>query len=296
MLQVTEKQVREILTMKEAIRLMRETFAALRAGTAQNEPRHRLFMPTGSVLHSLAGAYGKYFGTKIYGAHARYGAHFFFHLFDAETAKPLALFEANALGQIRTGAASGYATDVLAAPGAATLGVIGSGFQAETQIAAIRAVRDVQDVRVWSRNETRRTEFAKKTGSRAVSSAEEAIRGADIVATATFSAEPVIQSAWVAPGAHVNGMGSNRANRRELPSELMLRADLVAVDSIEQGKIEAGDIIMAPLPWDDPRVVELASVEKRPAGNPLTIFKSLGLGVEDVAAAAFVYEALTKTN
>ena len=294
MLHVTEQQVRDILTMQEAVRLMRETFTALRAGTAQNEPRHRIFMPTGSVLHSMAGAYGKYFGTKIYGAHARYGAHFFFHLFDAETAKPLALFEANALGQIRTGAASGYATDVLAAPGASTLAVIGSGFQAETQIAAIREVRNIQDVRVWSRNEGRRTEFASKTGARAVNSAEEAVRGADIVATATFSGEPVLDGAWVAPGAHVNAMGSNRGNRRELPSDLVLRADLIAIDSIEQGKIEAGDILMAPLAWDDPRIVELARVEKRPAGNPLTIFKSLGLAVEDVAAAAFVYETLTK--
>ena len=294
MLHVTEQQVREILTMQDAVRLMRETFAALRAGTAQNEPRHRIFMPTGSVLHSMAGAYGKYFGTKIYGAHARYGAHFFFHLFDAETARPLALFEANALGQIRTGAASGYATDVLAAPDAATLAVIGSGFQAETQIAAIRAVRDIKDVRVWSRNEARRTEFAAKTGARAVSSAEEAVRGADIVATATFSGEPVLEGAWVEPGAHVNAMGSNRGNRRELPSDLVLRADLIAIDSIAQGKIEAGDILMAPLAWDDPRVVELAHADGRPAGQPLTIFKSLGLAVEDVAAAAFVYETLTK--
>lgn len=292
MLHITEQQVREILTMREAVRLMRETFAALRTGTAQNQPRHRLFLPGGSVLHSMAGAYGAYFGTKIYSAHARHGAHFFFHLFDAATAKPLALFEANYLGQIRTGAASGYATDALAAPGASTLGVIGSGFQAEAQIAAVRAVRDIRDIRVWSRNESRRTEFAAKTGARAVNSAEEAVRGADIVATATFSADPVLESAWVGPGVHVNAMGSNRGNRRELPSDLVLRADLIAIDSIEQGKIEAGDILMAPLPWDDPRIVELAHVERRPAGNPVTIFKSLGLAVEDVAVAAFIYETL----
>ncbi len=298
MLHVTEQQVREILTMKECVRLMRETFAALRAGTALNEPRHRLFMPTGSVLHSMAGAYGKYFGTKIYGANAKYGAHFFFHLFDAETAKPLALFEANYLGQIRTGAASGYATDLLAAKDASVLGVIGSGFQAETQVAAIRAVRDVKEVRVWSRNEAKRTEFAKKVGGRVVNSAEEAIRGADLVATATFSAEPVIKNEWVQDGAHVNAMGSNRGNRREIPSDLVMRADLIAIDSIEQGKVEAGDLLMVPIDWDKEaasgRLVELAQVEKRPAGKPVTIFESLGLGVEDVAAAAFIYETLTR--
>jgi alanine dehydrogenase len=297
MLHVTEHQVRELLTMKECIRLMRETFAALRNGTAINQPRHRLFLPTGSVLHSMAGAYGKYFGTKIYSAHAKYGANFFFHLFEAETAKPLALFEANYLGQIRTGAASGYATDLLAAPKAATLGVIGSGFQAETQIAAIKEVRKLNDIRVWSRNKDRREAFAERTGARAVNSAEDAVRGADIIATATFSAEPVLESAWVSPGAHINAMGSNRGNRRELPSDLVMRADLIAIDSMEQGKIEAGDLLMVPIDWEketaSKRLVELAFVDRRPAGAPITIFESLGLAVEDVAAAAFVYEQLT---
>ena len=277
---------------------MRETFHALRAGTAQNEPRHRLFLPTGSVLHSMAGSYGKYFGTKIYGAHAKYGANFFFHLFDAATAMPLALFEANALGQIRTGAASGYATDLLAAPGASTLAVIGSGFQAETQVAAIREVRALKDIRVWSRDEARRTAFAARVGARAVASAEEAVRGADLIATATFSAEPVLKNEWVSDGAHINAMGSNRGNRRELPSDLVLRADLIAIDSIEQGKVEAGDLLMVPIDWEKEtaakRLLELAFVDGRPAGNPVTIFESLGLGAEDVAAAAFVYETLMK--
>ncbi len=297
MLHVTEEQVREILTMKECVRLMRETFASLRAGTAINEPRHRLFLPTGSVLHSMAGAYGKYFGTKIYGANAKYGASFFFHLFDAETAKHLALFDANYLGQIRTGAASGLATDLLASPNASILGVIGSGFQAETQIAAIRAVREIKEVRVWSRNAAKCAEFAKKTGALAVASAEEAVRGAEIVATATFSAEPVLKNEWITTGpngVHINAMGSNRGNRRELPSDLVLKANLIAIDSIEQGKSEAGDLLLAPLKWDDPRLIELSKIDKRPPGTPLTIFKSLGLAVEDVAAAAYVYEQLKK--
>src|SRR6266403_2179455 len=157
---ITEAEVCEHLPMREAIRLMRETFAALRAGTALNQPRRRLFLPTGSVLHSMAGAYGKYFGTKVYSANPKYGAHFFFLLFDSETARPLAQFEANYLGQIRTGAASGYATDLLAAPEASTLAVIGSGFQAQSQVDAIRCVRDIQDLRVWSRHAEKREAFA----------------------------------------------------------------------------------------------------------------------------------------
>ena len=292
MLHITEHQVKEILSMRECIRLMRETFQALREKTATNQPRRRIVLSTGSTLHSMGGSYGKYFGTKFYATNPKHGAHFFFFLFDAATAAPLAQFEANWLGQIRTGAASGYATDVLAAPGAATLGVIGSGFQAESQIAAIRAVRNIQEVRVWSRSEEKRNTFAHMVGARAAESAEAAVTGADRVVTATFAGEPVIDSKWIADGAHVNAIGSNRINRRELPSDLIVRANLIVCDSIEQAKLEAGDLAMAPVDWDDPRIAEVAAIERRPAGNPLTIFKSLGLGVEDVATAAWVYEKL----
>jgi ornithine cyclodeaminase/alanine dehydrogenase-like protein (mu-crystallin family) len=240
----------------------------------------------------MAGAWGKYFGTKFYSTNPKHGAHFFFFLFDAETGRPLAQFEANMLGQIRTGAASGYATDILAAPDASTLAIIGSGFQAQAQVEAIREVRKITDVRVWSRSEAKRAQFAQQTGARAMKTAEEAVRDADIVVTATSSKDPVIDGAWIAPGAHVNAMGSNRADRRELPTELIARADLIAVDSIEQSKIESGDLLLAPVDWNDRRIVELAHVDRRPPGSPLTIFKSNGLGVEDVAAAAFVYEQL----
>ncbi|HEV2201196.1 MAG TPA: ornithine cyclodeaminase family protein [Bryobacteraceae bacterium] len=293
MIHISEQQVREVLSMQQAIGLMRDVFAALREGKASNQPRRRIVLPTGSTLHSMGGAWGKYFGTKFYSTNPKYGSHFFCFLFDAETAQPLAQLEANWLGQIRTGAASGYATDVLAAPHAATLAVIGSGFQAASQITAIREVRNLKDIRVWSRSEEKRNVFAQTTGARAVASAEEAVRGADIVVTATFAGQPVIDSAWIADGAHVNAMGSNRGNRRELPTELIQRANLIAIDSIEQGKIEAGDLLMAGADWTESRIVELAQVTKRPAGNPVTIFKSVGLGVEDVIAAAWVYEKLT---
>jgi len=295
MLHVTEQQVRDLLSMKQCVSLMRDTFTALREGRASNQPRRRIVLPSGSTLHSMGGAWGKYFGTKFYSTNPKHGAHFFFYLFDAETAAPLAQFEANWLGQIRTGAASGYATDVLAAPDAATLGIIGSGFQAASQIAAIREVRSLKDIRVWSRSEEKRNAFAKEHGARAVATAEEAVRGADIVVTATFSGDPVLESSWIKDGAHINAMGSNRGNRRELPTDLIQRANLIAIDSIEQGKIEAGDLLMAGVDWTDPRIIELAELAKvtaRPSGNPVTIFESLGLGVEDVVAGAFVYEKL----
>jgi alanine dehydrogenase len=292
MLQITEDQVRKLLPMPDCVRLMREVFKDLRAGMALNQSRRRLTLPTGSTLHSLAGAWGKYFGTKIYSSNPKFGANFFFLLFDAESGRPLAQFEANYLGQIRTGAASGYATDILAAQDASTLAIIGSGFQARSQVEAIRAVRAIKEIRVWSRNAAKCEEFARVTGATACSSAEHAVRGADIVATATSAKDPVLKSEWIAEGTHINAMGSNQALRRELPSQVIARATLIAIDSIEQGKIEAGDLLLAPVDWADPRIVELAHVEARPAGAPVTIFESLGLGVEDVAAAAFVYEQL----
>jgi ornithine cyclodeaminase/alanine dehydrogenase-like protein (mu-crystallin family) len=287
MLFLTEAEVQQLLPMKEAIRLMRKAFHALADGTAQNQTRRRLMVPGGSVLHSLAGSCGAYFGTKIYSTNPKHGAHFLFALYDAETAKPLALMEANYLGQIRTGAASGYATDLLANPAAAVLGVIGSGFQARTQIEAIRAVRQIREVRVWSRDAGKRRKCAEETGALEADSAEAAVRGADIVATATNAKDPVLEDSWIGPGVHINAMGSNIANRRELPAELVRRADPVAVDALDQAKLEAGDLILADS-WAN--VVELKSVRAHYDPAKITVFKSIGLGVEDVAAGGFVFE------
>jgi len=301
MLYFTEDDVRRLLPMTVCVGLMRDTFLALRAGTAQSQPRRRLVTPQGSVLHAMAGSTGNYFGTKIYGTHVKHGAHFFFHLFDANTAKPLALMEANWLGQIRTGAASGYATDLLAKPGEVSVGIIGSGFQARSQLEATLAVRKAKSVRVYSRSAEKRERFAAETSSafgvevRAVASAEEAVSEADVVVTATWSKDPVLEAGWVGDQTHINAMGSNQADRRELPKELVDRASLIVADSIEQAKIESGDLILAwsPGDWNHPRLRNLQDVVgPRPAG--ITIFKSNGLGVEDVAAAAYVYEQALK--
>jgi len=288
----TESDIQELLPISEAIRLMRMAFEALKIGRAQNQPRRRLILESGSVLHSMAGAVGNYFGTKFYSTNPRYGAHFYFFLYDSKTAQPLAMLEANYLGQIRTGAASGYATDLLANPKAETLAIIGSGFQARTQLDAIRAVRPIQTVRVWSRSEEKRLKFAEERSVTAASSAEDAVRGADIVVTATNAKDPVLESSWISDGTLVNAMGSNVANRRELPADLVKRAALVAVDSLEQAKIEAGDLILADS-WAN--VVELQNIEPHHDPNHVTIFKSIGLGVEDVAAGAYIYERALAT-
>ena len=293
MIQITEDDVRRLLPMTKAIELLSEAFEEWRAGQAQNHARRRLVLPTGAVLHSLAGACGRYFGTKVYSTHPKHGAWFHVLLYDAETARPLAFIEANWLGQIRTGAASGHATALLAKPEAAVLGVIGTGFQAASQVEAMRAVRPIGEVRVWSRSAEKRAAFAAEHGAIAVGTAEEAVRGADIVVTATSSKDPVLEAGWLAPDAHINAMGSNQAAKRELPREAVERCALIAVDSIEQSKIESGDLVANGLDWADPRLVEIKDVVGRPAPAGVTLFKSNGVGLEDVAVAAYVYERLT---
>jgi len=292
----TESDVRRLLPMRAAIRQMRLAFEELGKGTGINQPRRRLILPTGAVLHQMAGAFGPYFGTKIYSTHPRGGAHFLFVLYAAEDGKPLALFEANRLGQIRTGAASGYATDLLAPAGARTLALIGTGFQARSQLEAALCVRRFREVRVWSRTPEKRERFAERcvapdVAVRPAGSAQEAVEGADAIVTATNARAPVLEDAWVKPGAHINAVGSNDPRRRELPAELVRRAELVVVDSLEQARLESGDLLMALDEAGWSRVRELQDAPARPSPEAITVFKSHGLGVEDVAAAAYVYES-----
>jgi ornithine cyclodeaminase/alanine dehydrogenase-like protein (mu-crystallin family) len=297
MLYLTEADVLRYLPMRDCIGLMRAVFERLAAGEAINQPRRRLVLPTKSVLHYMAGSDGKYFGAKIYSTNPGHPPHFRVLLYRAEDAELLAIIEANHLGQIRTGAASGYATSVLARPDSRTLAIVGSGFQARAQLEAIRtAMPSIETVRVWSRSPAKRDAFARETGVIAVDSAEAAVRGADIVVTSTSSADPVLEDAWIAPGAHINAMGSNQARRRELPGGLVRRADLIVADSVEQSRMEAGDLLLADVDWS--KVVELKEIASGRAGRTrpeaITIFKSNGLAVEDIIAAAWVYEQALK--
>jgi alanine dehydrogenase len=300
MLYLTEADVLRFLPMRDCIGLMRTVFERLAAGEAINQPRRRLHMPTRSTLHYMAGSDGRYFGAKVYSTNPRHGAHFLFLLYRAEDAAPLAVMEANHLGQIRTGAASGLATQLLARPDSRSLAIIGSGFQARTQLEAMLAAMPFQRASVWSRSEEKRAAFARECTEKfaipvqAVRSAEEAVRGADVIVTATNAAEPVLEDQWIAPGVHINAMGSNQARRRELPAELVRRADLIASDSMEQSRMESGDLLLALSETDWDRVVELQDVvagrAARAGAQAITLFKSNGLAVEDVIAAGAVYE------
>jgi len=184
--------------------------------------------------------------------------------------------------------------------------LIGSGFQSWTQLEAVLAVRQPRRVSVFSRKSDKRESFAAKARAAfgieatAAASAEECVHDAQIVITATYSKDPVLESDWIDGGAHVNAAGSNQFNRREIPTELVRRASLIAVDSLEQARTEAGDLLLA-VPegeWGELPLTELGKIAAatgytRPQG--ITIFESLGLGVEDVAAAALVYEKLTRS-
>jgi alanine dehydrogenase len=303
-LYLSENDVLECLPMSKAIELLDQAFRQLAAGTALNHPRRRVILPGGSVLHYMAAGTPEYFGLKAYSVNARTGAHFEVLLYKASDGCPLATFEANYLGQIRTGAASGVATKCLAREDASVAGIIGSGFQAETQLEAIASVRQLREVRVFSRKQDRREEFARRCAAKfqlnvtPARTAREAVEGADIVVTATSSKDPVLESEWIAPGAHVNATGSNWAERRELPSDLVYkRAAIVAVDSIEVAKLESGDLLI-PLRESNHNAfpgVELAGIvaHKQPgrtSADQVTIFKSNGLAVEDIAVAGHVYE------
>jgi alanine dehydrogenase len=292
MIHIDEAAVRAHLPMAKAIDLLEEAFQAWGAGKAFNQPRRRMVVPTGAVLHALAGYNEKYFGTKVYATHLKHGAWFHFLLYDAATARPLALLEANWLGQIRTGAASGLATRRWARPGPAVVAVLGSGFQARGQLDAVRAVREVSRVFVWSRKRENAEKFAAEMGAEVAESADAAVGEASIVVTATSAKDPLFSAASVQPGTHVNAAGSNAPGRRELPGELLERASAIIVDSTEQARMEAGDLLLG---LDDEgwgRVEELREGRARASAEEITVFKSVGLGLEDLAVAAWVYESL----
>ena len=303
-LYLSEEDVVACLTMSKAIDLVEGAFRQLAEGTAINQPRRRVVLPGGSVLHYMAAGTAEYFGIKVYSANPKTGAHFEFLLYRSEDGMPLATIEANRLGQLRTGAASGVATKYLAREDASAVGVIGSGFQAETQLEAVAAVRKLTEVRIWSRRPEKREAFAARMSARLgvlvlpVDTARECVDGVGIVITMTSAKDPVLESAWIAPGTHINAAGSNWAHRRELPTDLVIgRATLVAVDSVEVGEIESGDLIIA---QNEKGAASLPAVEmadivggKRPgrtSASDITVFKSNGLAVEDVVAGGWVYE------
>ena len=301
---LTESNVRELLTMDMALRAVDEAFQGLADGSGAVQPRYRLQVPGGSMLNYMAAADARrgYLGMKIYTV-SKDGLRFIVPLFNAATGELLALIEADYLGQMRTGAASGLATKLMARAEARIVGLIGTGLQSRTQLQAIAAVRSIERIRVFGRDPERRLKFSNemtallKIPVEGVGSAEAAVRDTDIVVTCTTASHPVLFGAWLSPGMHINAVGANFAKKRELDDEAVFRADVIAVDSREQAKIEAGDLIQPfqddPARWE--AVGELADIvagrtpgRRRP--DDITLFKSSGIAIEDVVTAGYLYE------
>jgi ornithine cyclodeaminase/alanine dehydrogenase-like protein (mu-crystallin family) len=294
---LNEQHAADFVDMPSAVAAVRAAFMAQAQGEAVNIPRTRLEFGE-RRLNLMAGgvrAPDRY-ALKSYGSSS-----YHILLYSAEQGL-LAIMEANLLGQIRTGAASAVATAAMARPDAGKVGLIGAGRQARTQIHALQCVGRATEVAVFARNRSKQAAFCEQLRSeltlpvRAAGSAAEAVSGADIVVTATNSSTPVVMSEWLSPGTHVNAMGANAPSRRELDPQIVLRAALVVTDDIAQAKAEAAEFIdlarAGRLDWND--VVPLHRIVGSPGFrrdcDAITLFKSLGVGLEDVAVASIIYD------
>ena len=301
---LSETDVRQLLTMPMALEAVEQAFRDLAEGTFVLHSRRRIHTPNKGFLHYMAAAdfVSGYEGLKIY-TYAEGVIRFLVPLFRWDTGELVALIEADYLGRVRTGAASGVASKSMSRADSRTLALIGTGSQAATQAEAICAVRPIEHVRVYGRREAKRHEFARRLAESlkvpvdAVDSPERAVRGADIITTITTATEPVVESAWLAPGVHINAVGSNLAHKCEIDAETVRQAGVIATDSIGQAKIEAGDLIQVfgadAGRWA--RVLDLAQIVAghatgRHDRDEITLFKSNGVAMEDVAVGARVYE------
>jgi ornithine cyclodeaminase/alanine dehydrogenase-like protein (mu-crystallin family) len=209
---------------------------------------------------------------------------------DPETGAPLAVMDGRLITEMRTAAVSAAATKLLGPKDAKILAILGSGVQARSHFEALGLVRNFNEVRVWSQTKAHAEEFAKEIGAKATS-AEDAVRGADVIVTVTSSTTPVLNGAWLKPGCHVNAVGACRHDWRELDDDAM--RDVIFVDSREAAMKESGDVILSGAKIYAELGEALAG--KVPSrANETTIFKSLGMAVEDIAAALLVYRAATK--
>jgi len=301
---LTESDVERLLTMPEAVAALEGAFARQNQGAVINQPRRRLHLPHGTY-HTMTAADMELglFGIKTY-ASFRPKTRFLVLLYSAANGDLLAIIEADRLGQIRTGAASGVATQYLARQGnGLRVGIYGTGWQAQSQLQGVCAVRDVRIVVAYGRDAARRADFCTRMAAELgvevtpAERPEQAAEGQDVVITATTARDPVLMGRWLKPGAHLNVAGSNMLMKREIDDEAVQRSDLLVVDSIEQAKSEAGDLL-APYErrlfrWE--QVAELADIvggrnSGRTHDGEITLFKSNGLALEDVAVAAVVYQ------
>jgi len=301
---LTENDVKQVLTATMALEAVESAHRDLALGQAQDTPRARTRLPQ-TVLHILQGALPGQgvLGYKAYTSN-RSGNRFLVHLFDATTGSLLAVIEADFMGMIRTGAASGVAARWLARSDAKVAGVFGAGWQAEGHVRAICAALPLAQVKVFSRRSDRLAAFCQRLSEQIgvavvpAASAEETVRGSDLVGTVTTAAQPLFDADWLEPGAHVNAAGSNALIRQELSEATLRRASLIAVDAVPTALAEAGDLL--PLlekgRLHSRQLVELGDVivgrhAGRTSTEQITVFESQGMAIQDLAVGLRVLAA-----
>lgn len=300
---LAEADVRQLLTMDLALEAVEAAHRAHALGRAIDIPRQRTRVPTAS-LHILQGALldEGVMGYKAYTA-SREGARFLVHLFDATNGTLLAVIQADTLGMMRTGAAGGVAAKYLSRPESSVVGLIGAGWQAQSQLEALCSVREIQQVKLFSRDAEKRrptsAEFSRRFSVEVmpVETAEVAVRESDIVVTVTTASAPVLLGEWLTPGMHVNAAGSNALIRRELDEKAVGRADLICVDSRATAQREAGDLqpALEKGRLHEGQFVELGEIVAgiRPGrmdAQAITLFESQGMAIQDLAVARRLLE------
>ena len=303
---LSESDVRQLLNMPLALEAVEEAHRELSLAKAIDIPRQRTRLPQ-TALHILQGALpGRdAIGYKAYTSN-RSGVRFLVHVFSAASGSLRIVLEADLLGMMRTGAASGVATRCLSRPESEILGLFGSGWQAEGHVEAIATVRPLRRVKVFSRNAERLAAFCSKMSERLkidvvpAASAEETVRGSDIVSTVTTAVTPLFDAAWLSPGTHINGAGSNSVIRREIGEDVFKLCRPIVVDSVETALKEAGDLL--PLlekgRLNERQMVELGDVllgrhPGRTSPEQITVFESQGMAIQDISLAVRL-EALAR--
>ena len=298
-LYVTEAEVAELLSPADAVEAIEACFVRMAAGVVENRPRYRLGLQEGALAVMAAADLGLgYAGAKVYAGFSG-GARFVVLLFRTDSPELVAVIEADKLGQLRTGAASGVAAKHLARSGARSLGLIGCGWQAESQLAAIRvALPDLERVVAYARNAERLAAFCEEHGAEPGESHRDAGE-CDVVVTVTTSKDPVLRGKWLRPGALVCAVGANDGRRRELDNTVLERAAFVCCDSRENAKLESADLIepvaSGVLDWlevHELQAVVVGEVVGRQSDEDIVVFKSNGLAAWDIAAAAAVVAKL----
>lgn len=289
---LSEAEVRRLLSLRDLISAVERALAELSNGGVVQPLRTVIPVADHNGFFAVMPAYARTLGAKLvtfFPENREVPTHHgVIVLFRPETGEPLVTMDGRLITEMRTGAVSAAATRVLGRTDAGVLAILGSGVQARSHLEALRMVRDFREVRVWSPR--RAKQFALEFDARLADSAEDAVRGADVVVVATTSRTPVLRGDWLSPGAHVNSVGATRPDWRELDDDVLSRAR-VFVDSREAASRESGDVIAAGRIDAEIGEVFLGKAPGRTSADEITLFKSVGVAVEDLAAADLVYRA-----